>query len=106
MKTISKIRMGIKRIVFLNILLLSSLAANADFGGKVKSTVSKEFTSLTGIYIMGGLIVVGLVIYLISNYVFKEKDEKLPDEAFHHSQHNHLRHKLRHTQGKDAKKGS
>lgn len=69
----------------------------------MKNELGKEFTSLTGVYIMGGLIAVGLVIYLISNYVFKEKEEKLPDDAFQHSQQNHLRHKLRHMH-KDTKK--
>jgi hypothetical protein len=104
MENIVKKGMGIKRIFFLNILILSSFGAYADFGGKMKNELGKEFTSLTGVYIIGGLVVAGLIIYLISNYVFKEKEEKLPDEAFQHSQHNHLRHKLRHSQPKDGKK--
>lgn len=99
-------RVGKKRIVFLNILLFSCLFANADFGGKLKNTVSKEFNSLTGLYIMGGIIAAGLIIYIISNYVIKEKEEELPKDAFQHGQHNHLRHKLRHSQHKDAKKSS
>lgn len=99
-------RMGIKRIVFLNILLFSYLFASADFGGKLKNTVSKEFNSLTGLYIMGGIIAAGLIIYIVSNYVIKEKQEDIPKDAIQHSQHNHLRHKLRHSHGKDIKKTS
>ena len=97
-------RMWVKRLAALNILLFSSLFASADFGGKLKNTVSKEFNSLTGIYIMGGLIGAGLLIYIITNYVFKEKQEELPKDAMQHSQHNHLRHKMRHSHHKDVKK--
>ena len=93
-----------KRLFALNILIFTSLYASADFSGKLKNTVSKEFNSLTGIYIMGGLIGAGLLIYIITNYVFKEKQDDLPKDAMQHSQHNHLRHKMRHSHNKDIKK--
>lgn len=97
-------RIWIKCIIMLNIFIFSSLIASADFSGKIKNTVSKEFNSLTGIYIMGGLIGAGLLIYIITNYLFKEKQDELPKDAMQHSQHNHLRHKLRHSHNKDVKK--
>lgn len=89
-------RMRVSRIVMLNILLFSSLLAEANFGGKLKNTLSKEFNSLTGIYIMGGLIAVGLLIYILSNYVFKEKEDKTPHDGTAHHTHHHHRHKHRH----------
>lgn len=98
-----KIRMSLKRIVWLNILLFSTLIARADFGGKVKNALSKEFNSLTGIYITGGLVAAGLLVYVISNYVFKEKpDNKSSNDAIHNSQHNHLRHRHRHSHKKTS----
>lgn len=101
-----KNKLVIKRIVLFNILLFSSLFANADFGGKLKDTLSKEFNSLIGVYIMGGVIGAGLLIYFISNYFIKEKEDELPPDSLQHSQHNHLRHKMRHSHNKDVKKPS
>lgn len=98
-----KNRVGLKRIVWLNILVFCTLLAKADFGGKVKNMISKEFNSLVGIYITLGLVAAGLLVYLISNYVFKEKeDDKASSEAIHNAQHNHLRHKHRHSHKKTS----
>lgn len=105
METKSNTGTNTKRVLLLNFLIFISLYASADVGGKVKNTLSKEFNSLTGVYIIGGLIAAGLIIYVITNYVFKEKEEEIPKDAIQHSQQNHLRHKLRHQQHqKEAKK--
>ena len=98
-----KNRVSFKRIVWLNILIFSTLFDKADFGGKMKNMISKEFNSLVCIYITLGLVAAGLLVYVISNYVFKEKeDDKASNDAIHNSQHNHLRHRHRHAQKKTS----
>lgn len=98
MNTIEKNRMGLKRIVLLSILIFSTLFAHADFGGKVKNTLSKEFNNITGILISLGLVAAGLTVYLVSSHFSKEKEDPSADnkDAIHNSQHNHLRHRHRH----------
>jgi hypothetical protein len=86
-------RLTLKRLALTLMLTFSALASQAGFTDKIKNTVSKDFNSFQGIYIMGGIIVGGLLIYVVSNHMMKEKPEdKEATPTVHHSHHRHHRH--------------
>lgn len=86
----------IKRLLVFNVLLFSSLYSVAGFADKVKNTVSKEFNSFEGIWIMLGLIGGGLGLYLVMNYINKRQAAKeAAEEAANPNQH-HRHHRHRH----------
>lgn len=108
MKLITRYGMNLKRLIAINILLFSSLMAQAGFTDKAKNAISKEFNSLQGVWIMLGLIGGGLGLYIIMNYVQKKQAAKeAAEEAAnpHHHQHSHHRHH-RHHKHKVVKKSS
>lgn len=79
MKIIEDKKMSGKKISLVIILTINALCMSAGSADKYKKLISKEFGSFEGIYIMGGLIVVGLGIYLISNH-YSKKNDKLEKE--------------------------
>lgn len=98
MKKTENKRMNLKSLIAFNILLFSSLASKAGFADKVKNTVSKEFNSFEGIWIMLGLIGGGLGLYIVMNYIQKKDaaKEAAQDAArggggvsTHHRHHRH-----------------
>ena len=100
MRLIAKYGMKLKRLVAFNVLLFSSLIANAGFADKAKNAISREFNSFEGIWIMLGLIGGGLGLYLIMNQVQKRQAAKEaaqeaanPHQHQQHSHHRHHRHK-------------
>lgn len=79
MKTIADKRIGVKRLAFIIVLTISTLCMRAGGADKYKKLITKEFGDFTGIYIMGGIIVTGVTIFLISNY-FSKKNAKIEME--------------------------
>jgi hypothetical protein len=75
MKIIKDKKISVKRLSLIIIFIISTLCMQAGSADKYKKLITKEFGSFEGIYIMGGLIVVGLGIYLISNHYSKKKDK-------------------------------
>ena len=94
--TVNK-RMIFKRLMAFNILLFSSLCSMAGFADKVKNTVSKEFNSFEGIWIMLGLIGGGLGLYVVMNFINKRQASKEAAEeaANPHLHQHHHRHRHR-----------
>jgi len=96
MDTTAKKRI-LKRIATFNVLLFSSLWGVAGVTDKVKNTLSREFNSMQGIWIMLGLIGGGLTLYVIMNKIQKKQAEKeaAQDAAnpnLHGGTHHHRRH--------------
>jgi hypothetical protein len=82
-----------RKLFLLMLLTFSSLFSHAGATDKFKNLISKQFNSFEGIYIMGGIIAGSLLVYVISNYLMKEKEDKNPNPAaHHHSHHRHHRH--------------
>ncbi len=75
MKTIEEKRVGFKKFTFVIILTISTLYTHAITASKFKDLITKEFGSLTGIYIMGGIIIGGLGVFFISNHFSKKSAE-------------------------------
>lgn len=94
--TVNK-RMIFKRLMAFNILLFSSLCSMAGFADKVKNTVSKEFNSFEGIWIMLGLIGGGLGLYVVMNFINKRQaaKEAAEEAANPHLHQHHHRHRHR-----------
>lgn len=97
MKTTVNKRMIFKRLMVFNILLFSSLYSMAGFADKVKNTVSKEFNSFEGIWIMLGLIGGGLGLYIVMNFINKRQaaKEAAEEAANPHLHQHHHRHRHR-----------
>ena len=97
MKTTVNKRMIFKRLMAFNILLFSSLCSMAGFADKVKNTVSKEFNSFEGIWIMLGLIGGGLGLYVVMNFINKRQaaKEAAEEAANPHLHQHHHRHRHR-----------
>jgi hypothetical protein len=83
-----------KYLLLLMLLNFSTLFTYAGAADKMKNMISKQFNSFEGIYIMGGIIVGSLLVYVISNYLMKEKESKTPTPTAHH--HSHPRHHRHH----------
>lgn len=100
METAATKGMLLKRLAAFNVLLFSSLCGFAGVTDKVKNTLSKEFNSMQGVWIMLGLIGGGLTLYVIMNKIQKKQAEKEASEAssnphLHHTHHRrHHRHKV------------
>ncbi len=75
MKTIEEKRVDFKRFIFVIMLTVSTLYTHAITAEKFKNLITKEFGDFTGIYIMGGIIIVGLGIFLISSRISKKNSE-------------------------------
>jgi hypothetical protein len=94
MNTIFRKRKFSAKLLLLILLTFSTLFSFA--GGatnKMKDLISSQFNSFEGIYIMGGIIVGSLLVYVISNYLMKDKESKNPTPTVPtHHHHHHRRH--------------
>ena len=75
MKTIVEKRIDFKKFILFIILTVSTLHTHAISPAKFKNLITKEFGDFTGIYIMGGIIIVGLGIFLVSSRISKKNSE-------------------------------
>ena len=62
-----------KALLILGGSMLIAEKASAGIGEKFKEFVGNEFNSLEGLYIMAGVIVSSLVVYILFNHVGQEQ---------------------------------
>ncbi|MBK9285425.1 MAG: hypothetical protein IPM51_14070 [Sphingobacteriaceae bacterium] len=80
-----------KAVLFLvGTMLLSTQRASAGIVEKFQTFIGNEFSSFEGLYIMAGVIIGGLVFYIVSNHFVKEeKKESRPNLSVARERRNH-----------------
>jgi hypothetical protein len=82
----------------LGLLLVNVNAMHASVGEKFDKFVGSEFSSYQGIYIIVGVVIASLVLYLVVNHFNKEEDEHTTvrhgTHYSHHRRHHHHVHKI------------
>jgi len=77
METIARKRMGFSRIALIIVMITSVLSANANpVGDGIKDIVGEGSDNLTIVYVLGGMFLVCIAIYIVGNY-FSKKEEKM-----------------------------
>ena len=90
MKTIS-----IKAFFILFGLMLMSNNISAEIGEKLKNFVGSEYSNfhIQGLYVIGGIILASLLIYLLMNHFTKDEPEERKyrpsGNLMHHRRHHH-----------------
>lgn len=86
----------LSKLLLLTLLTFSTHLSQAGATDKIKNMVSKQFNSFEGIYIMGGIIAGSLLVYVITNYMMKDKTDKNPTPTVNPHAHSHHRHHRHH----------
>jgi hypothetical protein len=95
----------LKAVYFLIGMLLLNGPASASVGDKFDKFVGSEFSNYQGLYIIAGIVVASLVLYVIVNHFNKQEERKSVHHGTHVSHHRHHRHHQHH-QHKVIKKTS
>ncbi|MBA3683332.1 MAG: hypothetical protein H0W73_19525 [Bacteroidetes bacterium] len=87
-------------MILVGLVLVNIQTISAGVIDDVKKTAGNELSNfnMQGILIIAGIIGAGLLIYIISNYLMKEKEEYVVDakQSSHIAKHNHDRYQQRH----------
>jgi hypothetical protein len=77
-------------LILAGLVLLGSGTMKAGISDKFKEFVGNEFSSFQGLYIMAGVIISGLVLYVFVNHFGKEEsDERRGMGHVSHRRHRH-----------------
>jgi hypothetical protein len=88
MKTISNKAL----LILAGLMLLCSGSIEAGIIDKFKEFAGAEFNNFQGLYIMSGVIIAGLVIYILVNHFGKEEEQRNVRHGAnytHHRRHQH-----------------
>ncbi len=85
-------------IILVGLVLVNIQSISAGVIDDVKKTAGNELSNfnMQGILLIGGIVGAGLLIYIISNYLTKEKDEQPLGQNHHIGKRNHQRYHNRH----------
>ncbi|MEO6303948.1 MAG: hypothetical protein ABIP51_12330 [Bacteroidia bacterium] len=80
--------------ILLGSMLVSSQHMSAGVIDNVKKFAGDQITNfnMQGLLVIGGVVGAGLLVYIISNHVIKDKDDQTAVQNPHISRHNHHRH--------------
>jgi fucose permease len=86
-------------LILLGCMLINTGHMHAGIADKFKEFAGTEFNNFQGLYIMAGIIVSSLVIYILVNHFGKEEEEKASHGAHysHHRRHQHHHRVIRKT---------
>jgi fucose permease len=76
-------------------LLLITVSAQAGIGESFQEFAGSSFSNFQGLYIIAGIVIASLVLYIVLNHFNKEEDEKSHHHASghaHHRRHRHVHH--------------
>jgi uncharacterized membrane protein YuzA (DUF378 family) len=76
MEVINKNRKAFSRLFLFIVLILSNLGAHAGPMDKLKKLFGNDTDFLTIFYIIGGMFIVCIILYLIGNYFMKKEEAK------------------------------
>lgn len=82
----------LKTVYFLFGMLLLNGSASASVGEKFDKFVGSEFSNYQGLYIIAGIVIASLVLYVIVNHFTKREERKTVHHGTHLSHHRHHRH--------------
>ncbi len=86
-------------MILVGLVLVNIQTISAGVIDDMKKTVGNEVSNfnMQGILIIGGIIAAGLLIYIVSNYIVKDKEEQIdPKQSSQIAKHNHERYQQRH----------
>ncbi len=86
-------------MILVGLVLVNIQTLSAGVIDDMKKTVGNEVSNfnMQGILIIGGIIAAGLLIYIVSNYIVKDKEEQIdPKQSSQIAKHNHERYQQRH----------
>lgn len=88
----------LKAVYFLvGMLLMNVSTVNASVGDKFEKFVGSEFSNYRGVYIIAGIVIASLVLYIIVNHFNKEEEKRTVHHGTHlshHKRHHHHTHKV------------
>ncbi|HRH11288.1 MAG TPA: hypothetical protein PLU73_07220 [Bacteroidia bacterium] len=64
-------------LILVGSMLLGTQSAHASIVDKFKTFIGNEFSSFEGLYIMAGVIISGLLFYIISNHYVKDEKREV-----------------------------
>jgi hypothetical protein len=76
--------------------LFSANTSKADSFDKLKKTLVNDFSGMEGFYIIGGLVVGSLLIYVIYNHFIKDKEDETSSKSTIKPGFNYKRHRHHH----------
>ncbi len=76
MKTITKNRKNFTRLALFNMLILSTLVANAGAQDKIKKVFGNDTDFLTIFGVIAGMVVLCVILYMIGRYYMKKEELK------------------------------
>ena len=81
-------------MILLGSLLVSTQKMSAGIIDNMKKVAKDEISNvnMNGLLIIGGIVAAGLLVYIISNHLIKDKDEQSVVQNPHMHRHNHHRH--------------
>ncbi len=82
------------QLILIGSMLIGSQRMSAGVIDNVKKIVGDEMSSfnMTGLFIIAGVVGAGLLVYIISNHLIKEKDDENVVPHHHVNRHHHHRH--------------
>lgn len=85
-------------LILVGLVLVNIQSISAGVIDDVKKTAGNELSNfnMQGILLIGGIVGAGLLIYIISNYLTREKDEQPLGQNLHIGKRNHQRYHNRH----------
>lgn len=86
-------------LILVGLVLVNITKMSAGVIDDVKKTAGAQVSNfnMQGILLIGGIIGAGLLIYIVSNYLVKDKEEQVdPKQISQIAKHNHERYQQRH----------
>ncbi|MCE3259112.1 MAG: hypothetical protein K0S12_753 [Bacteroidetes bacterium] len=81
-------------LILVGLILLNVTSATAGIGERFEKFVGSEFSNFQGLYIIAGIVIASLVLYIVLNHFNKEEEKSAHHSPRHtqHRRHHHMHH--------------